>query len=136
MLRRALRWFFSQPGPDAKGIEVYVWWEQRRIPYNIIVGLGAITSFVLFFTFITMSGHLQPGEDAEEPMGLFLAAIFGPPLVNLCYTAGWVVEILGRFVFKLRWRIGVLLYIAGTLFSLLVVGLPAEYWGFVALSAR
>lgn len=136
MLRRALRWFFSQPGPDAKGIEVYVWWEQRRIPYNIIVGLGAITSFVLFFTFITMSGHLQPGEDAEEPMGLFLAAIFAPPINNLCYTVGWIVDILSRAVFKCRWSISLILFIAGTIFSLLVIGLPAEYQGFVVLTSR
>ncbi|MHB1001540.1 MAG: hypothetical protein ACYC27_20055 [Armatimonadota bacterium] len=136
MLRKAWRWFISQPEPDAKGIEVYVWWEQRRIPYNIIVGLGGIVSLVLFFLFIIMSGHLEPGEDAVEPLALIMSAIVGPPIINLCYTAGWVADILSRAVFKRHRSASLALFIAGTLFSLLIIGLPAEYWGYVVLTSR
>ena len=36
---------------------------------------------------------LQPGEDAVEPMALLLA----PFAMNLCYTAGWVAELLYKW---------------------------------------
>ncbi|MBI3028029.1 MAG: hypothetical protein HYY64_00745 [Candidatus Rokubacteria bacterium] len=58
------------------------WWEVRRIPFNLIVGVYGVVCLVAFFWAITTSGHLQPGEDAVEPLAL-LAAPFG---INVLYT--------------------------------------------------
>ncbi|MHB1458454.1 MAG: hypothetical protein ACYC0V_16220 [Armatimonadota bacterium] len=129
MLKNAWRWFIAAPEFGAASRNVIAWWEIRRIPFNVIVGLGAITSFVLFLIFIGESGVLSPGEDAEEPMGLLFAAVMGPIILNICYTAGWIVELFLRKIGIWRPKFGPLLLIFGTLFTLLVVGIPAIYWG-------
>ncbi len=60
------------------------------MPYNLIVGAIGIISLFLFFVFISLAHELKPGEDAVEPMALFIA----PIAVNICYTGGWIVELL------------------------------------------
>jgi hypothetical protein len=107
-------------------LSIIGWWELRRIAYNVIVGSVGLCSLVLFFVFITHCGVLAPGEDAEEP----LAIIFAPFLINICYTAGWFVEIISRFIFRERIeRLGPLLLKFGLGLSLSVALLPSVYWG-------
>ena len=102
------------------------WWELRRIPYNVIVGSVGLCSLVLFFVFITHCGVLAPGEDAEEPLAIILA----PLLINICYTAGWFVEVISRVLLRERIeRLGPLLLKLGFGLSLFVALLPSVYWG-------
>jgi hypothetical protein len=117
---------FSVP-PEPRSLRGIIgWWELRRIPYNIIVGSVGLCSLILFFVFITHCDVLQPGEDAEEPIAIILA----PFLINICYTGGWVVEIVSRLILRERIeRLGPLLLKLGLGFSLLVALLPSVYWG-------
>jgi len=118
---------FSVPGEPRSLLGIIGWWELRRIPYNIIVGSVGVCSLVLFFVFITHCDVLEPGEDAEEPIVIILA----PFLINVCYTGGWFVEIVSRFILRERVeRLGPLLLKLGLGFSLLVALLPSVYWGF------
>jgi hypothetical protein len=117
---------FSAPQEPRSILGVIGWWELRRIPYNIIVGSVGLCSLLLFFFFITHSAVLQPGEDAVEP----LAIIFAPLVINIFYTAGWLVEVFSRLIFRERIaRLGPLLLKFGLAFSLLVALFPALYWG-------
>ena len=121
---------FSVPPEPRSLLGVIGWWELRRVPYNVIVGSVGLCSLVLFFLFITQSGVLQPGEDAEEPMAIILA----PFLINICYTGGWIVEIVSRFVLRERVeRLGPLLLKLGLCLSLVVALLPSVYWGLYCL---
>jgi hypothetical protein len=84
--------------------EVIKWWEFRRLTYNaILLGVG-IPSFILFLYLIQ---PLPPGEDAAEPMAVFLA----PFAANFAYTFGWILELIvgpeARKHRELVWRIGV-----------------------------
>ncbi len=78
----------SVPQDEQSLGQIVIWWEKRRIPYNLIVGTIGFISLLLFLLFITKSRELQPGEDAVEPMALFMA----PILMNIGYTLGWFVE--------------------------------------------
>ena len=60
------------------------------MPYNLILGVIGAISLLLFFVFIDLAHELKPGEDAVEPMALFVA----PIAWNICYTGGWIVELL------------------------------------------
>ena len=117
--------FAPQP-PSVSRWRVILWWEARRIPYNILVGLYGAFCLVIFFWSITASGHLKPGEDAVEPMAL-LAAPFG---VNLCYTLGWLVEVPARTLSpSLSPRFSPLLLKLGIGLSIFLISIPAVFWG-------
>ncbi len=71
--------------------QIVCWWEWRRLLYNfllLVIGIASIIGFE-----VLMGKVIPPGEDAEEPMGLFLGIIFYAVMANLCYTAGWMVEL-------------------------------------------
>jgi hypothetical protein len=107
-------------------LSVVSWWEARRIPYNVIVGALGLVSLVVFFVSISTSGRLQPGEDAVEPIAL----LFAPIAANVCYTAGWLVEVPLRFVRpSLCPGFTAHLFRLGIAFSLFVISLPAVIWG-------
>ena len=119
-----MSWLFAPPPDPRSAWSVIRWWEVRRVPYNLIVGGVGLLSLVVFLALIGHCGDVKPGEDAFEPIGLFLGLI----AANVCYTAGWVTEIslsrgqpsgpsMGPQL--LRWGLG---------FSLIVVMLPAILW--------
>ncbi len=91
-LQRFTGWLFSNPEEPISPEDVLAWWEARRLPFNVIVGMYGIVCLLIFCAAITTSGHLQPGEDAVEPLALFVA----PILVNVLYTLGWIVERTAR----------------------------------------
>ena len=131
MIHRFTSWLFSAPPETATIGKIIAWWEVRRIPYNLIIGSVGVVSFLLFLFFITHSNVLEPGEDAEEPLALIAA----PILINICYTSGWVVEAALRSLDVVKTRkTGLLLFKAGSAFSLIVVLLPSVTWGFTYFS--
>ncbi|MDC4224478.1 MAG: hypothetical protein MPW15_09680 [Candidatus Manganitrophus sp.] len=124
-MTKALAWFFETPVEPRPWWKVITWWELRRIPYNLAVGVVGLISFLFFFLFIHLAHELKPGEDAIEPLALFVA----PILINFAYTAGWVSELLLRFF----WRsgphpVGPVLLKLGLIFSIAVVLLPSTLW--------
>ena len=72
------------------------------MPYNLIFALFGILSLLLFYAFISLTHELKPGEDAIESMALFMA----PIAANICYTAGWIVELFWFIVRKRKSNIG------------------------------
>ncbi len=61
---------------DRKWWEIILWWEIRRIPYNIIMYFIGLLSFYICFVTIPL---------VYLVIGLFL---------NILYTLGWVVELI------------------------------------------
>src|SRR5215831_11201846 len=76
----------------SKAWDVVVWWELRRILYNLAllaIGLGSI------FAMEAIGGRMvQAGEDFVEPMFLLFGVIAYGIAANLCYTLGWITELL------------------------------------------
>src|SRR5882724_6044548 len=86
---RFKQWMFSVPEGPRSTSEIIIWWELRRVPYNIIIGAVGICSLVLFFFFVSHTKALKPGEDPIEPFALLAA----PFVVNALYTLGWIAEV-------------------------------------------
>jgi hypothetical protein len=122
--RQAVNWMFA-PQPPGSWWRVILWWEARRIPYNVLVGLYGVVCLAIFFWAITTSGHLKAGEDAVEPM-----ALFGAPVgVNLCYTLGWLVEVPARTLSpSLSPRFGPRLLKLELGLSAFLISVPAVLW--------
>ena len=71
--------------------DAIVWWEIRRIPYNIILLIIGI----LTLTVVEVLGaHLvKPGDDIIDPPALLVGIVGYGIAANLLYTLGWVTEI-------------------------------------------
>ena len=70
--------------------DIIIWWELRRIPYNLAVGATGFGS-VLIMELIA-STLIPPGDDAVEPMLLMLGIVLFGIMANVCYTLGSIVE--------------------------------------------
>jgi hypothetical protein len=102
---------------------VIAWWELRRLLYNAIVFVAGMVSIVIIF--IAISATDESGDADFTPfLGIFLAAT----VANFCYTFGWIVELAARAVGYNKSTLGPGLFAVGTLFSILVVSLPAVLW--------
>ncbi len=120
--------FFTWPA-RSDWQSVVLWWEVRRIPYNIVVGLVGTFSLVATLFLIAASDALKPGEGAIDPLGFFLLPLLGGIFFNVCYTAGWVFEVLVRSASGEDNRfLGPILLTGGLLLSLGIVMLPAVLW--------
>jgi hypothetical protein len=130
ILSRALSSQLLSARPDHPNwLSVVIWWELRRVPYNIVLGLVGAVSLLATFFLIAASGVLEPGEDAIEPIAWIGLPLLGGMFFNACYTAGWAVELLIRCASpEAPASLGLVLFIGGTLLSLGVVLSPAVCW--------
>jgi len=122
---RAKSWLFAPQSMPVRWWRVILWWELRRIPFNLLIGAYGALCLVLFYWAITSSGHLQPGEDAVEPLALIAAAF----AANACYTLGWLLELPVRLLMPaLSAQFGAVLLKLGIGFSLFIISVPAVFW--------
>ena len=129
MLKRVWQWLVSRPDQQMRPVDVVLWWEARRIPYNlIVVGVGVV-DLALFFLLIRPPGRLPPGVGEKAPIFLILA----PFIINILYTGGWVAELLLWLMWKPHPRTGPVLFVVGTAFSIAVFTIPAIVWGLVCV---
>lgn len=133
--RDAWQWMTTRSSDEYDCLRIIVWWETRRIPYNLFLAVTGFAGLMIFFLFIGLSGVLKPEEDAVEPMALVLA----PIAANIFYTTGWVFELLLRGVLKAFKTdmpdLARKLMMLGLAFSLLVVLAPGAIWcGIVLLN--
>ncbi len=121
-----IRWLFAAPREPVTPFGVIGWWELRRIPFNFVIGLFGSFAFAVFATSIYSTGILEPGEDAVEPFALLLV----PIAANICYTAGWLLDVPLRLVRpSLSPAFSPRLLKLGFGLSFFLVSLPAVYWG-------
>jgi hypothetical protein len=87
---------YQRDYPHLSGWDVILWWEYRRFFYNMVVaGAGAVAGVLI------ISCALIAEPFGGETMGIPDPPIFAPfailaygVMANICYTAGWVVELL------------------------------------------
>jgi hypothetical protein len=107
------------PVPDVRRtpLSLLRWWESRRLLYNQVVGgTGLFTLAVLSVI----------GPEGGPPLAMMVqaAAVYGM-LANVCYTSGWVLEMLAHWAWGRRApRVGPLLFREGLIFSVGLTLLP------------
>jgi hypothetical protein len=108
------------PVPDLRrtAFSLLRWWESRRPFYNLVVGgTGLIT---LSGMFVLSGGQFDVfSRAALTPVLAYAVA------ANACYSFGWTVEVLARFIWGDEApRMGPLLFRQGLIFSVGVTLLP------------
>ncbi|MGH6872531.1 MAG: hypothetical protein ACREHE_13605 [Rhizomicrobium sp.] len=103
--------------------DAFAWWEIRRVPFNLIVLVaGVVTLFAIEIVGARLAG-VGP-EIMASP--LFVAAVLAYAVAaNVCYTLGWVTEMLwsGGDTTRTELHRGRIFWL-GTGFSVLVTLVP------------
>ncbi len=122
-LREHAHWLFQQ-SPNTTRREIIAWWEDRRLSYNLFVGVIGFVTWLLVW--IAGSAAVKPGVDFEEPIMMIVGpAIYGF-MANVCYTFGWFVDVTAY-----RGSPRTTLFKVGFYFSLVLTALPG-IWAVVA----
>jgi hypothetical protein len=138
-IRRALTgWLFARGEHEVSTFEIILWWEKRRVPYNLIVGVAG-----LFTCAVTVAVAVIASDKFGEPLGLPDPPIFAVLAViaygvgaNVCYTGGWISEALVRKIWQERTgAFGQITFVLGLVFSVLITLAPAALFS-VLLIAR
>jgi hypothetical protein len=102
------------------------WWESRRLKYNLVVGTTGV------FSALACSFLLAAPPHSSVPhlrMVLTAAAVYAL-LANLCYSLGWLLEMVARIVWRERAPyMGPLLFRQGLIFSVGLTLLPIALCG-------
>ncbi len=89
---------FARSQPIAGEGDVIRWWESRRLFFNVVVGGTGIVTCVLLIA-CAFTADWMVGEPIGMPdgplLGVFGIFLYGI-LANICYTGGWVCELLVR----------------------------------------
>jgi hypothetical protein len=102
------------------------WWEMRRVPFNLILGIVGLVSIATGLLAMSIAnGFLETPVHRPDPP-LFFFALMYACVVNFFYTGGWLAEL----VWCRWWRMeqenfAVLSFRLGLVFSILVTLMPA-----------
>lgn len=115
-----IRWLFGNDHPPKKVLDVWKWWELRRLFYNAAIFVSIIFSYTAC-NFLLIG--LYKDDVCYEPLAIMAAMTIGPILWNLGYTLGTIVDAL---FFKLhsKW-LGPRLFKSGVALSIFLCFLPA-----------
>src|SRR5579864_2628108 len=82
--------------------DVVFWWEARRIPYNAIVGLAGLVAGLLILAnaFLTERVTGVPIGLPNPPLFGIIAVIIYGLIANICFTCGWIAELISRKVWE------------------------------------
>ncbi|MEI8313978.1 MAG: hypothetical protein WCG79_00860 [Verrucomicrobiota bacterium] len=122
-MNRAFKKLFSIPQGNRRWWSIIVWWELRRIPYNLAVGVIGIVNLAAFaFINDTLLKPYLAFENRDwEPLSVVLFAF----AANFFYTSGWVTElIVSRIAPERARRFGPIAFGLGLGFTVLLTFLP------------
>ena len=123
--RQLLSWRPDHPNWES----VVLWWEVRRIPFNIIVGLAGVFSLTVTVLLIALYEELAGPQDIDLFLALIGLPLIGGIVFNVCYTAGWICELIVRATSeKYPSSLGSVLLFGGLGLSLGIVLLPTALW--------
>jgi hypothetical protein len=103
------------------------WWEARRIPYNLLVGAAGVVSGALCLITGFLSEHVlgEPIGIPDPPFFALLAVAAYAVMANLCFTGGWVAELLVQKIWPGKGNdFGRISFFLGLGFSILLTLVP------------
>jgi hypothetical protein len=117
---------FRRPDHFSSWGKIVLWWELRRLPFNLAVGLTGILTCLGMFCLAAYS-EWRFGDAIG--LGSPLFAVFGIIAygvgANVCYTGGWVSELIARLIWKEQSEhFGKIAFALGMIFSVILTVVP------------
>ena len=89
-----IRRLFEIPHEPRSALKIVLWWEIRRPAYWVFAAVVGFCGAAL----IAFSLRNPPaGEEGFEPFLPVMLGIFGS---NICYTGGWIAELIARKLWR------------------------------------
>jgi hypothetical protein len=133
---RLAGWIFAHQLEKSHPAHVVAWWELRRLPYNVIVGVTSLLTLVVFFAVAwgcELSGGLPLGQP-KPPLLVIIAIAAYWIVTNVFYTFGWILELLVARVWHVSTPVfGPIVFTMFTAISLVVTLIPAGLIIFLAV---
>jgi hypothetical protein len=118
--------------------DVIGWWEARRIPFNLIVGIAGLVSCIAAGVVVLGSYFLGIGDfDLPDPPGfaVFAIILYGIS-ANICFTGGWLAELAVRKIWPHQADVfATLSFSFGLVFSVLLTLTPGILLGTLGIFA-
>ena len=119
--------FFNQNIADPGAWQIIAWWEARRIPYNLLVGVTGVVSGSLCLITGLLCEHFtgEPIGIPDPPAFALLAVIAYGVMANICYTGGWIAELIVQKMWPEKEKsFGKISFFLGVIFSVLLTLAP------------
>jgi hypothetical protein len=113
--------------PVTSARETIGWWEMRRIPFNLIVGIAGMISTVVVCVVGLGSYFLFDGDFGFPPplFAVFVVLLYGIA-ANVFFTGGWLAELIVRKIWPIEAdRFATLSFSLGLIFSVALTLTPA-----------
>lgn len=129
-------WLFSRREEEASDFEVIKWWELRRVPYNLVVGATGIFTCIVTLLVAGIASEIfgEPLGMPDPPIIAVIAVLAYGVGANVCFTGGWIAELLARKVWKERaGHFAQISFSLGFLFSVVLTLAPAALFSILLI---
>ena len=116
--------------PASSAWQVIGWWEARRILFNIAVGVtgSAAGAAILGMAVVGELLFAVPFGLPDPPILAIIAVVFYAVAANVCFTGGWVAELIVRRTWPGESEaLATLSFTLGLVFAVVVTLLPAVF---------
>jgi hypothetical protein len=118
---------FQRRENQLNSLQIILWWEARRLFFNIVVGTaGLITVFTIFFSAMIAEKLVnEPIGWPDPPIFAIIGIILYAIVANVCYTGGWLAESISHEVWGDKTgSFAEISFTLGIIFSFLLTLLP------------
>jgi len=91
---RAVNWFLCEPAPSYSVSQFILWWESRRIPYNLLLCIYLWPCALLFELALERYPiYIEAGREGEVAIGFVVGFVI---LANILYAVTWIISVCLR----------------------------------------
>ncbi|MBY0492821.1 MAG: hypothetical protein K2Y23_01280 [Cyanobacteria bacterium] len=120
-------------------LDIVLWWEARRLLFNLLVGAAGVITCVGLVTIAVIGGYISGEPDfgfPDPPIFAILGVIAFGIMANVCYTGGWIVELIVRRAWPQEsQQLATLSFTLGIILAVLVTLLPIPLFGLLVVLA-
>jgi hypothetical protein len=128
---------FSRNDEKMTALQIILWWEARRLFFNIVVGVAGVVSIVVMLLSATIAEKLfnEPFGWPDPPIFAFFGVIAYAVAANVCYTGGWMAELISREVWREKAKgLAEISFTLGIVFSFFLTLVPGAFIVFVVFA--
>ena len=118
---------FQRNEEDITPLQIILWWEARRLFFNIVVGIAGVMTIVVMVFSAAIAEKLfnEPIGWPDPPLFAIIGIILYAVGANICYTGGWIAELISHEVWGDKARgFAEISFTLGVVFSFLLTLVP------------